>query len=222
MTPPTNHQSGIGVVHNAFLLREIERTVVRGPFRPFPRSVVGGEFALTPKPPWFVSVRSARRTGQLLTRFSAASSLRASPVWVRTVRIQRTPGPPSRAMARHTGDMSSKWSIASEDSILSIASRGSVLSIGSVGSVGSIGSVGSALSVCSLGSALGAGSAMSFVGLGSVMSFASFGSVMSSRAAGSVMGSARRGPAGRWAAAQGLVITALAATAVLGARRSRR
>lgn len=28
--------SGMGVVHNAFLLDSVERTVVRGPFRPFP------------------------------------------------------------------------------------------------------------------------------------------------------------------------------------------
>ncbi|MEO3936247.1 aldehyde dehydrogenase family protein [Dermatophilaceae bacterium Soc4.6] len=67
-------QSGIGVVHNAILLADIERTVVRGPFRPFPRSALGGEFALTPKPPWFVSARSARKTGELLTRFAADPS----------------------------------------------------------------------------------------------------------------------------------------------------
>ena len=67
-------QSGIGVVHNAFLLADTERTVVRGPFRPFPRSAVGGEFALSPKPPWFVSARSSRRTGELLTRFAAKPS----------------------------------------------------------------------------------------------------------------------------------------------------
>lgn len=67
-------QSGIGIVHNAFLLQDTERTIVRGPFRPFPRSFVGGEFSLSPKPPWFVSARSARRTGQLLTRFAAKPS----------------------------------------------------------------------------------------------------------------------------------------------------
>lgn len=67
-------QSGIGIVHNAFLLQDTERTIVRGPFRPFPRSFVGGEFSLSPKPPWFVSARSARRTGQLLTRFAAQPS----------------------------------------------------------------------------------------------------------------------------------------------------
>lgn len=36
-------QSGTGVVHNAFLLDRPERTVVRGPFRPAPRSVFRGE-----------------------------------------------------------------------------------------------------------------------------------------------------------------------------------
>ncbi|MEO7754392.1 MAG: aldehyde dehydrogenase family protein [Terracoccus sp.] len=66
--------SGIGVVHNAFLLDDVERTVVRGPFRPFPRSAAGGEFALSPTPPWFVSARSARTTGELLTRFAAKPS----------------------------------------------------------------------------------------------------------------------------------------------------
>ncbi|MEO6512948.1 MAG: hypothetical protein ABIO16_18260, partial [Nocardioides sp.] len=74
-------QSGIGVVHNAFLLADVERTVVRGPFRPFPRSAVRGEFALSPKPPWFVSTRTARTTGELLTRFAA------KPSWAKLPRI---------------------------------------------------------------------------------------------------------------------------------------
>ncbi|MES2169200.1 MAG: aldehyde dehydrogenase family protein [Actinomycetota bacterium] len=66
--------SGMGVVHNAFLLGDTERAVLTGPFRPFPRSVGGGEFALFPKPPWFVSARSAKRTGELLTAFAAKPS----------------------------------------------------------------------------------------------------------------------------------------------------
>lgn len=69
-----NVQSGIGVVHNAFLLDHTERTVVTGPFRPFPRSAVHGEFALFPKPPWFVTARSASRTGRLLTQFAQKPS----------------------------------------------------------------------------------------------------------------------------------------------------
>ncbi|MEB0003439.1 aldehyde dehydrogenase family protein [Cryobacterium sp. 10S3] len=70
----TDVQSGIGVVHNALLLADTERTIVRGPFRPFPRSVWHGEFALFPKPPWFVSARSAPKTSRLLTEFVSRPS----------------------------------------------------------------------------------------------------------------------------------------------------
>lgn len=69
-----NVQSGIGVVHNALLIDKTERTVLTGPFRPFPRSIVHGEFALFPKPPWFVTARSARATGRLLADFGARAS----------------------------------------------------------------------------------------------------------------------------------------------------
>ncbi|MGV0810828.1 aldehyde dehydrogenase family protein [Mycolicibacterium boenickei] len=65
-------QSGTGVVHNAFLLDRPERTVVRGPFRPAPRSVLRGEWSLSPKPPWFVNNRTAATTGRLLTDFAGA------------------------------------------------------------------------------------------------------------------------------------------------------
>lgn len=62
--------SGIGVVHNSYLLNETERTVVRGPFRPFPRSVLGGENALWPKPPWFVTARSALTTNRRMAAYA--------------------------------------------------------------------------------------------------------------------------------------------------------
>ncbi|WP_415916008.1 aldehyde dehydrogenase family protein [Speluncibacter jeojiensis] len=65
-------QSGIGVVHNALLIDSPERTVVRGPFRPSPRSLMHGEFAISPKPPWFVDNRTAATTGRLLTGFAGA------------------------------------------------------------------------------------------------------------------------------------------------------
>lgn len=64
-------QSGIGVVHNAFLLDDVERTVMRGPFRPAPRSLLHGELALSPKPPWFVGNTTAAATGRKLTEFYA-------------------------------------------------------------------------------------------------------------------------------------------------------
>jgi len=50
-------QSGIGVVHNTFLFDRPERSVVYGPFRG------------RPKPPWFVTHKTARHLGPLLARF---------------------------------------------------------------------------------------------------------------------------------------------------------
>ena len=67
-------QSGRGVVHNALLIAEPERTVLTGPFRAFPHSVAHGESALFPKPPWFVSARSAALTGRRLTEYAAKPS----------------------------------------------------------------------------------------------------------------------------------------------------
>ena len=48
-------QSGRGIVHNAFMFDRPQRTVVRGPFRAFP------------KPPWFVTHRKADQLGPKLT-----------------------------------------------------------------------------------------------------------------------------------------------------------
>ena len=67
-------KSGIGVVHNALLIDSPERVVVRGPFRPFPYSFAHGEFTLFPKPPWFVTARTAAKTGRLLADFAARPS----------------------------------------------------------------------------------------------------------------------------------------------------
>ncbi|MFE3451867.1 hypothetical protein ACFXJ8_23395 [Nonomuraea sp. NPDC059194] len=75
-------QSGIGVVHNALLLDHTERTVVTGPFRPAPRSVLHGEMTISPKPPWFVTNTTAARTGRLLTEFAARPRWRALPAIV--------------------------------------------------------------------------------------------------------------------------------------------
>ncbi|MFE3178391.1 aldehyde dehydrogenase family protein [Amycolatopsis sp. NPDC059090] len=68
--PLTDVQSGIGVVHNALLLDHVERTVVHGPFRPFPRSIATGQLAISPRPPWFVTNRTARVTGRRLAAFA--------------------------------------------------------------------------------------------------------------------------------------------------------
>jgi len=62
--------SGVGLVHNALLLdpEHVERTVGRGPFRPWPR------------PLWSVANRTAQVTGERMTRFAAeASPARALP-----------------------------------------------------------------------------------------------------------------------------------------------
>lgn len=76
---PDDIQSGHGVVHNGLLLTRPERTVVRGPFRPFPRSWATGSAALTPVPPWFVHNRTAATTGERLVRFSYAPRWRKLP-----------------------------------------------------------------------------------------------------------------------------------------------
>ncbi|MFF4935211.1 aldehyde dehydrogenase family protein [Streptomyces griseofuscus] len=72
-------QSGIGVVHNALLLDGPERTVVRGPFHPAPRALLHGKTTLSPKPPWFVTNRTAATTGRLLADFAAAPRWSALP-----------------------------------------------------------------------------------------------------------------------------------------------
>ena len=73
--------SGLGVVHNALLLADVERSVVRGPFRPFPRSASavtsGGLFTVLPKPPWFVSARTGAEVSEGLTRFRARGGVAA-------------------------------------------------------------------------------------------------------------------------------------------------
>jgi aldehyde dehydrogenase (NAD(P)+) len=74
-------QSGIGVVHNAMLLENPERTVIRGPFRPSPRSLLNGEASLSPKPPWFVSNRTAAGTARAMTAFAG------NPSWTKLPKI---------------------------------------------------------------------------------------------------------------------------------------
>ncbi|WP_239123865.1 aldehyde dehydrogenase family protein [Rhizocola hellebori] len=72
-------QSGRGVVHNSLLLHRPERTVVYGPFRPLPRSILTGTLSITPKPPWFVTNRTAATTGRRLTEFAARPRWAALP-----------------------------------------------------------------------------------------------------------------------------------------------
>jgi acyl-CoA reductase-like NAD-dependent aldehyde dehydrogenase len=64
--------SGIGTVHNAFLLDHVERCVITGPFRPAPRALLKRELSLSPKPPWFVTAKTGAETAAKITRWSAA------------------------------------------------------------------------------------------------------------------------------------------------------
>jgi acyl-CoA reductase-like NAD-dependent aldehyde dehydrogenase len=79
--------SGIGVVHNALLLDRVERSVLYGPFRPFPRSAasVAGRrpgFTVLPKPPWFVTSRTGAEVSEGLTRYRMTGGI---PGLVRTL-----------------------------------------------------------------------------------------------------------------------------------------
>jgi aldehyde dehydrogenase (NAD(P)+) len=77
-------QSGRGVVHNTLLFDHPQKTVVTGRFRPFPRAWLSGDFHLGPKPPWFVTHRTAERVGRLLTRFAEKPSLAGLPAIIGT------------------------------------------------------------------------------------------------------------------------------------------
>lgn len=68
--------SGTGIVHNALLIDGVERSVGRAPFRPFPRALRGGERTVMPKPPWFVTARTAAAVSEGLTRYRAEPDAR--------------------------------------------------------------------------------------------------------------------------------------------------
>ena len=74
-------QSGIGTVHNTFMLEKVERTVLEAPFRPFPRSAMAGSPTLLPRPPWFITNRRQHVVGRLLTLFQYR------PGWLKLPRI---------------------------------------------------------------------------------------------------------------------------------------
>ncbi|KAA1007657.1 aldehyde dehydrogenase family protein [Paraburkholderia panacisoli] len=67
-------QSGKGFVHNGFLFDRPQRSIVRAPFRPFPRGILHGSFALLPRPPWFVTNRTATATARKIVAFQASPS----------------------------------------------------------------------------------------------------------------------------------------------------
>ena len=66
--------SGLGTVHNTFMLDRVERSVVYAPWRPFPRGVLSGQFTLLPRPPWFITNKRAHKIGPLLVDFQRQPS----------------------------------------------------------------------------------------------------------------------------------------------------
>ncbi|WP_419996035.1 aldehyde dehydrogenase family protein [Streptomyces boninensis] len=71
--------SGTGLVHNAFMLEDVEKTVLRAPFAPTPRGLFTGSPSLSPRPPYFVTNRTATTTIARVTRFTAAPGLAKLP-----------------------------------------------------------------------------------------------------------------------------------------------
>ena len=67
-------QSGIGVVHNSWLFERPQKTVVQGPFAPFPRSLLLGEVHTAPTPIYFVTNETAETTARRVTEFAVAPS----------------------------------------------------------------------------------------------------------------------------------------------------
>ncbi len=63
--------SGTGVVHNAFLLHDVQKCVTWMPFRPAPRAILGGEYHSSPKPPFFVTHRQGLAAAKRLVHFMA-------------------------------------------------------------------------------------------------------------------------------------------------------
>ncbi len=63
-------QSGFGFVGNSFLFEKPERTVIRGSFYPFPRTWLHGDPAFLPKPPWFITNKTAHVTARGVARIT--------------------------------------------------------------------------------------------------------------------------------------------------------
>ena len=77
--PRNDIRSGSGVVHNSLMLDHTERSVVRGAFAPFPRTVRQGVFHTEPKPPFFVTNRNAGDLGRRLTERAVGGSWKTLP-----------------------------------------------------------------------------------------------------------------------------------------------
>ena len=66
---PQDIGSGTGVVHNAFLLQHVQKTIAEIPFRPSPRAIIKGELTISPKPVFFATNKTAETTIRRLVKF---------------------------------------------------------------------------------------------------------------------------------------------------------
>ena len=72
-------RSGNTVVHNSLMLEGVERTVVKGPFAPFPRTIRQGVWHTEPLPPHFVANANAAKIGEQLTELAVMDSWKPIP-----------------------------------------------------------------------------------------------------------------------------------------------
>jgi acyl-CoA reductase-like NAD-dependent aldehyde dehydrogenase len=71
--------SGSGFVHNSFLFDRPQKSVIRGPFRPFPRAILRGEPTVLSKPPWFVTNNRQAALARKLIAFELDPGVRHLP-----------------------------------------------------------------------------------------------------------------------------------------------
>ncbi|HET7902372.1 MAG TPA: aldehyde dehydrogenase family protein [Candidatus Nanopelagicales bacterium] len=72
-------RSGIGVVHNTFMLERTQKSVARMPFRPLHRALLKGHLHMSPKPPFFVTNKTGETTARRLAEFLATDKPLALP-----------------------------------------------------------------------------------------------------------------------------------------------
>ena len=72
-------RSGIGVVHNTFMLEGTQKSVARMPFRPLHRALLKGHVHMSPKPPFFVTNKTGETTARRLSEFLATDKVHALP-----------------------------------------------------------------------------------------------------------------------------------------------
>ncbi len=76
---PQNIGSGTGVVHNAFLLQHVQKTIAEIPFRPSPRALLHGEWTISPKPVFFITNKTTETTVRRLVQFLVHGNATALP-----------------------------------------------------------------------------------------------------------------------------------------------